>query len=324
MKSSKLAPFPFGKAFALTFIDDTDVATVENVRLVYDLLHELGMGATKTVWPLACPEGSADYFESETLEDVNYRKFVLHLQELGFEITWHSATMESSRRERVIAGLESFRATLGHYPRIHANHALNLENVYWGADRIDNALLRALFSRFGEIPASFGHAKGSEFWWGDLCEQHIEYARNLTFDGLDICRLNPSMPYRDHRRPLVRWWFSAADANDAQDFTHLLRSSEQERLERSGGFSIVATHFGKNFVVDGRVDPAVEQRLRELARRPGWFPTVGELLDWLRKNRGKGQSIPRGEWQRMQWHWAKDLLGQRWRKKRRKYLARAF
>ena len=48
--------FPGGKRFAFTIMDDTDDATVQNVGPVYEALYSLGMGATKTVWPMPCPE----------------------------------------------------------------------------------------------------------------------------------------------------------------------------------------------------------------------------------------------------------------------------
>src|SRR6185436_5946929 len=51
-------PFPGGARFAFTVMDDTDVATVENIRPIYRLFESLGMRTTKTVWPVACPEGS--------------------------------------------------------------------------------------------------------------------------------------------------------------------------------------------------------------------------------------------------------------------------
>src|SRR5260370_20163629 len=101
MKSSD-APqgFPGGKRFAFTVIDDTDVATLDNVRPVYRLLESLGMRPTKTVWPVACPEGSKNFSSSETLEDPDYRDFVVDLHRRGLEITWHCATMVTSTRER--------------------------------------------------------------------------------------------------------------------------------------------------------------------------------------------------------------------------------
>ena len=309
MKSSS-APirFPDGKRFAFSVIDDTDVATVENVRPVYRLLESLGMRTTKTVWPVGCPEGSKNFFRSKTLEDPEYREFVLDLRKRGFEITWHGATMESSRRERTVAALERFRELFGDYPRVHAGHAENRENLYWGAQRIDDPLLRMIMRRVNSDMDGYysGHDPQSPYWWGDLCTIHFRYVRNLTFDSMNLAAINPSMPYRDERRPLGRLWFSASDAEDATEFIHLLRSEEQERLEREGGFCIVATHFGKGFVKDGAtVQPAAVERLRELAARPGWFVPVGELLDFLGSQRSE-HAIPGWEWKRMQWRWALD------------------
>lgn len=300
--------FPGGKRFAFTILDDTDVATVENVKPIYDLLHSLGMRTTKTVWPVRCPEGSRNFAASQTLEDADYRDFVVELQRRGFEITWHCATMESSRRERIEAALGLFHEVTGGWPRVHVNHSHNRENLYWGAGRVDEPLLRLLFARLAGRPAGYflGHVEGSPYWWGDLCARHVTYARNLTTNDINTARFNPSMPYRDPARPLVPWWFSASDAEGVYEFNELLSGANQERLEREGGFCIVATHLAKGYVSNGEVHPETRARLEELARRPGWFPTVGELLDWLRARRN-GDGIPAGEWRAMQWRWALDL-----------------
>ncbi len=42
--------WPGGHKFAFSIFDDTDWATVENVKPVYDLLADLGMRTTKSVW----------------------------------------------------------------------------------------------------------------------------------------------------------------------------------------------------------------------------------------------------------------------------------
>ena len=309
--------FPQGKRFAFTILDDTDVATVDNVEPMYRLLERLGMRATKTVWPVACPEGSRNFATSQTLEDPEYLAFVRDLENRGFEVTWHGATMESSKRERTLAGLERFHELIGHYPRIHANHAENRENLYWGTERIDQPLLKFLFGRMAHPPGYFvGHRKDSPYWWGDLCERHILYARNLTFGDLNLASINPSMPYHDPARPLVRYWFSSTDAEDASAFADLLHPRRQQALEAQGGFCIVATHIGKGYVRNSLVDPLVEERLAMLARRPGWFPTVGQLLDWLRERR-EADTLPAGEWRRMQWRWARDLMVRKWKTRRR-------
>ncbi|HVB34894.1 MAG TPA: hypothetical protein VNJ52_11060 [Patescibacteria group bacterium] len=307
--------FPGGKRFAFTILDDTDVATVDNVRPMYRLLERLGMRTTKTVWPLACPEGSPNFGTSETLEDSEYLAFVRDLDRRGFELTWHGATMESSRRDRTLAGLERFHELIGHYPRIHANHAENRENLYWGAGRIDLPLLKFLFGLLAH-PADYflGDRESSSYWWGDLCARHIVYARNLTFNRLNVASINPSMPYHDPSRPLVHGWFSASDAEDATAFASLLHPRNQRALEDEGGFSIVATHFGKGYVRNSSVQPLVEERLHMLARRPGWFPTAGELLDWLREHR-ESETLPADEWLRMQWCWARDLFLRHWKRR---------
>lgn len=299
--------FPHGKRFAFTVIDDTDVATVQNVAPVYELLHRLGMRATKTVWSMPCTEGSRNYSSSETLEDAEYRAFVMGLQRQGFEIASHGATMESSARERTIAGLERFRTVFGDYPRVHANHAANRENMYWGAARVDVPVLKRLLRATAGATYYQGEVAHSPYWWGDLCAQHITYVRNLTFAEVNLLRVNPTMPYRDPSRPLVRWWFSATDAEDAEAFSRLITPARQEKLEREGGVCIVATHFGKGFVRDGRIHEPFRERVEALARRPGWFTTVGELLDWMRAEQRVDHLSP-VEWRRMQWTWARDLL----------------
>ena len=317
--------FPDGKRFAFTIIDDTDVATVDNVKPVYHLLEQLGMRITKTVWTVGCPEGSKNFSSSQTLEDADYLAFVVDLQRRGFEIASHGATMESSTRERTAVALERFRETFGSYPRVHVNHAYNRENLYWGAERVDKPLLRSLYTRLTGTPTNhyLGHVKGSPYWWGDICARYFTYVRNLTFNEINLSRINPSMPYQDPVRPLVPWWFSAVNAEDREAFNVLLRPNLQDRLEREGGICIVATHLGKGFAKDGRVHPVTRQRFEALASRRGWFPTVGELLDWLRGRR-RTERLPDGEWRRMQWRWAVNLAQRKWVQRRRWTRSTAF
>lgn len=300
--------FPEGKRFAFTIIDDTDVATVENIAPVYRLLEDLGMRTTKTVWPLSCPEGSPNFDTSQTLEDAPYRDFVLDLKRRGFEIASHGATMESSTRDRTLRGLEVMRATFGDYPAVHANHAGNRENLYWGAARIDHPLARAVYRMLIPDPDMYqGHVEGSPYWWGDVARTRIQYVRNLTYDTLDVASVNPTMPYRDASRPAVNWWFSAADANTCTDFNRLLQPRAQERLERRGAVAIIATHFGKGFAKNGVVNRETARRLQTMNRRAGWFVPVGTLLDYLRE-RGEGGDLPAAEWRWMQWRWLAHLL----------------
>jgi hypothetical protein len=306
-------PFPDGRRFAFTIIDDTDVATVENVAPVYDLLARCGLRTTKTVWAFDWHGAPSDFAGSDTLDSAEYVAFVRSLQARGFEMASHGATMESSERAVTLRALERMRVCLGSVPRVHANHSNNRENLYWGVDRLDDPVLRALYTRGLGLPADHfqGHVPGSPYWWGDASATHHEYGRNLTFDLLDVRQVNPTMPYRDPRRPQVRWWFSAADANDADEFVRLCTVPRLRELEEAGGVCIVATHLGKGYTRDGRVRDDVCRVFEYLRARPGWYVPVGTLLDWLRTVRPGGETLPAGEWRRMQWRWAWGLVRRR-------------
>jgi hypothetical protein len=288
-------PFPAGKRFAFTILDDTDDATVENVGPLYDLLAELGFRTTKTVWPVACPEGSEHFFAGSTLADSDYLEFCLDLQRRGFEITWHGATMESSRRERTIAGLERFRELFGHYPEIHVNHGQNRENLYWGAKRYAFPPLRLLARRGGRSrhhPFD-GEEEGSPYFWGDLCKEHCRFIRNFTFAVVDTETADPNGPYRLPSTPWANYWFSTSDAPDAAAFRELVTPERLDRLREAGGYCILSTHLGKGFVRDGAVDPVVAERLRYLSRmEDGWFVPVSQILEHLLARSGRETLSP--------------------------------
>ena len=313
--------YPDGKRFAFTIVDDTDVATVANVGPVYELLKSLGMRTTKTVWPFRWHGKGSNFVSSQTLEDPAYVEFVKQLAADGFEIASHGATMESSDRATTEAALARHQELFGVIPRLYVNHSFNRENVYWGTDRIDDPILKRLYGRVNGRPSGFyqGTVTGSSWWWGDLCQTHHEYVRNLTFSSLNVLKANPSMPYTDSSRPFVRSWFSSADADNCQEFIDLVTPDRVDQLEAEGGVCIISTHLGKRYVTDGRVHPDVERALRDIARRSGWFVPVSPLLDWLRTQQraATAGTLPASEWRGMQWRWAVDLVRRRLQSKRR-------
>ena len=298
--------FPRGKQFAFTIIDDTDCATVENVRPIYECLYRLGFRTTKTVWPLPGHHPQDANAPAQTLADPDYLEFIRQLERWGFEIALHNARSYSCTREESRAGLETFHSLLGHYPRIHANHMFNREDLYWGSARLDYWPVRWLYQGLRLVrklpPDSDGHRRDSSYFWGDLCERHIHYVRGFTFPTVNVLRVNPTLPYRDPKRPHARLWFSACDATNVYEFHRLLSVENQERLEQEKGICIVATHLAAGFVRDGEVIPDVERLLTRLAQRPGWFVPVSELLDFLAEQYGI-RTLPAEERHRMEWRW---------------------
>lgn len=274
--------FPENKRFAFTVFDDTDYATVENVKPIYDLLLELGMLTTKSVWVFPTDDISNRYYHSETLGAPEYLEFVRRLHKSGFEIALHNASMTSSVREVTIEAIERFNKLLGFYPNIHVNHSSNKENLYWGAERLDLPFFRFLM-KYKRNPLEFvGHKPGSPFFWGDVCQKYITYVRNFVFREINLLRINPTIPYKDPKRPFVNYWFSSCEGGSVRTFNQLLSSKNQARLEREGGVCIVYTHFAKGFVENGKVHAKTRELLLELSKRNGWFVPVSALLDYLR------------------------------------------
>jgi hypothetical protein len=282
MSSHPPTSFPDGKQFAFTIFDDTDVATLDYIRPIYELLERLGFRTTKSVWPLPY-NGHSDYQGSDTLADPEYADYICNLQERGFEIAFHGARMETSERAETVAAFEKYKQILGRHPQAYAAHANNRDNLYWGANRFRFRLWRWLYAALGgrHQRASEGHRPESPFYWGDLAERHLRYMRNFTYNELNLWNIVPSVPYRTAGTPGVRAFFPSSFADNVEEFIELLSPARQAQLEQERGLAIVGTHFGKGFLRDGRVHPGVVEVLTHLSHRPGWFQPVSTLLDYL-------------------------------------------
>ncbi len=120
--------WPNNKSFAFTIIDDTDNATVENIRPVYDHLLKNGIKTTKTVWVYP----SRNHFTGQCIQDLEYLAYLKHLENSGFEIQLHNVGSGNFSRDEILEGLEVFKTSFGRYPGLHINHSSNPDNLYWG------------------------------------------------------------------------------------------------------------------------------------------------------------------------------------------------
>jgi hypothetical protein len=307
--------YPDGREFAFTILDDTDDATLENIKPIYDLLSSLNMRTTKTAWPLDCPEGSRRFFAGETLADPTYREFVAQLGEQGFELACHGATMEPSDRERTLRGIREFRDLLGVNPTLYCNHAQNIENLYWGAERYRTKIIQwplKLVERFRKSPKYSGHVEDSSYFWGDVCLSQFRYVRSFAFASLNSGAIVPRGPYKLRDTRWVNYWFNTADAPDAESFKRLVTRQAIDRLCAEGGSSIISTHLGKGFVRNGRVDPGIESILRYVASLNGWFVPASTLLDHL-MGESKGATLATGARCRLEVSHILDRLRAKWR-----------
>lgn len=242
-----MSRFPGNKQFAFTILDDTDLSTVENIQPIYRLLAELGLKTTKSVWPLSSVNDGR--LGGSSLQEDKYRRFVLDLKEQGFEISLHNVRNHHSTREVVKEGLEEYR-----YPRIHANHSTNRDNIYWGAARFTR--FRTLYTAGTALHTRYpfeGHNPATPHFWGDLCRGTIEYVRNFVFREINLDRINPTMPYQDSARPYVNYWFSSCTGANAASFCETLSEANQNRLAAENGVCIMYSHLACGFVKAGKV-----------------------------------------------------------------------
>src|SRR5687768_14097281 len=182
--------FPGGKRFALTIVDDTDLTTLERAKPLYDAMYEAGLRTTKTVWALPKVENPAAADYGDTLQDPDYRAFVMDLKTKGFEIALHGVRGGSSPRATSIQGLDEFKSIVGNDATLFVNHALNQEDLYWGKHRLTFTPYRWALG-IGRGSQFAGHVPGSPYFWGDVARQRIKYVRRFVFSEINVLRVNP-------------------------------------------------------------------------------------------------------------------------------------
>ncbi|MEA3458729.1 MAG: hypothetical protein U9R21_08650 [Candidatus Thermoplasmatota archaeon] len=303
--------FPDGKKFAFTICDDTDLSTVQNIKPVYDLLNEIGMRTTKTVWTYPTNDSTNWANRGQTLSDSLYRVFIIGLRDKGFEIASHGLRGGDSRRSEILEGMDIFKDIIGYYPRIHINHSLNSDNLYWGSEKLEFAPLKLLYDLTSDVKDFTGHMPKSDYFWGDFVRDNIPYVVNFSFHEINITKVNPLMPYHDPDKPFVNYWFHTSDGRDVSALNKLLSTENLDRLENEGGVCIVYTHLAYGFANNGSCDSVFTARITDLASRDGWFVPASKILDYLRKNGQGGGDI--GYFQRIylefRWLFEKMIYG---------------
>lgn len=277
--------WPHNKKFAFTIFDDTDNATVENIRPVYNLLNDLNIKITKSVWPLASEDD--DPTGGQSLEDPEYLDFILKLQDNGFEIGYHGARAGDNPRNVTEEALDLFRDKIGHNPYTYAQHARSIENVYWGMGRTSIPLLKPFVAHFSERNKFLGDDIQSPYFWGDLCKQRIKYCRNYGLANSNLLKSDPWTPYFDPRKPFVNNWFSNSGMLEPRQVDKQINQNQIKKWEDQGALIIMFAHFAHGFVKEGINIPAFEQAMRRLALREGWFVPVNKILDYILTKRGE-------------------------------------
>lgn len=269
--------WPNGKKFAFTIIDDTDNATVQNIKPIYEFLDTLGFLTTKTIWVYP----SRDHFYGYTLQDKEYVDFLNWLLTEGFEIASHGVGSGKFTREEIIQGFDEFKNKLNFMPSMHVNHARNIDNLYWGKERFQLILKSLLTLKNNQ--KFYGTDKDSNHFWGDIAKNEFKYIRNHTFNGINTLKYDPQMPYKDKNKvQYSNYWFSSSDGHTIEEFNGIVNKKNIDKLEKEGGACIMYTHFASGFLDNtGSIDPQFKKSMSYLAQKNGWFVPASKLLDFL-------------------------------------------
>ena len=91
--------WPNNKKFAFTIFDDTDRSNLEDSKLIYNCLDNLGFKTTRSVW--INKSNYKNDTEGVTCDNKYYLEWLLKIKEKGFEIGYHNTTFSSSEREEI-------------------------------------------------------------------------------------------------------------------------------------------------------------------------------------------------------------------------------
>ena len=246
---------------------------------------------------------------SDSCANPVYLAHALETQGRGFEIGFHGAALRTSEREATRQALDDFKRYFGHDPSAMANHFDNSEAIYWGPARLSGIPKLIYKAATGRQRANrfFGQVEGHPLFWGDLCQQRIQYCRNFVFKQINTLKMCPEMPYHDPDRPFVRQWYAGSEGADAGKFLATISEANQDLLEAEGGACVMYTHFGKGFVQNGQLNPRFRELMTRLSRKGGWFVPVSELLAHIRAQRGE-HVLSDSERSRLEWTWLLQKL----------------
>jgi hypothetical protein len=230
-------PSPYRAGFGIT--DDTDTATFEQVKAVYDFLISKRMVTTKTVWAYSpmekCgnPATPDSTLRGITLQDTRYLLYCKMLAESGYEVCLHGASAGNNSSKSTLRALQLLQAEIGASDTFIC-HSKNAENMYWNEKITSRFPFHALIKLMNKHTCS-GEDAQSPYFWGDVCASHINNIRLMRTRSINTLKRNPSMPYHSPAKPFVNGWFSATKRPIAECAT----PEALESLIRENGLTIL-------------------------------------------------------------------------------------
>ncbi len=284
-----LSRYPPGYKFAFTIVHDADSAYSERLRPLFEVFDQLGFKITVTVftswadwahdgaiwaqWRSSTdPERAFVAPKAVPLTDRAEQVFYRQLAARGHEIGLHSPSDTSDPREQVRAAFEYFKEVFGHYPTVYVEHSAptNKEALanrgadptspYYCADLLNQYAAWLWIDDGGSLP------KSSD-------EQYYEIRPSEALRNASAARRYGT------KRTFMRTgkWGHA----DGDGFLDWYSPEHIDALERDGGIALVYMHLDSHWLdpQTRKMRAPLQDRLRYLSAKAGWFVPAGEILD---------------------------------------------
>jgi hypothetical protein len=280
------SPYPYRAGLCIT--DDTDAATFEQIKTVYDFLARRRFLTTKTVWPFlpsdkcGIPPTPDSTLRGVTLQHAPYLHYCRMLTSLGFEICLHGASAGNNLRESTIKAFDFLNREFGPSDT-YICHSKNADNIYWNENVTSIAPFRRLLKLVSGFSCS-GEIAESPYFWGDICHAEINQIRLYRTRCVNTLKSNPSMPYFSPDKPFVNGWFSATK----RSLAYCAAQKSQERLTGENGLTVLYQYLHRYAGPDGKtLNPRFMESIESLlSNRLLYVDTVTHMMKRLRDMHG--------------------------------------
>lgn len=281
--------YPAGYRFAFTIVHDADNAYSTRLAPLFEVFDELGLKITVTLfafWPDWAKNGAvwskwraAGNVETAfrapqavPLVDQTERSFYRTLAARGHEIGLHSASESSDTRAATIRAFEYFKEVFGYYPAVYVEHSSrnNREaQINEGSDARSIYYNTDLLNRYGPWVWVDGP--------GALPDPRRKFYDLVASNG------TPFSQWAAGRFGISKAFIRSGrwDKADGSGFLEVYSTQNLDALERDRGLALVYTHLDSKWLdpETRRMRGAIEDRLRYLAAKKGWFAPAGTILD---------------------------------------------
>ncbi len=290
--------YPAGCRFAFTIVHDADSAYSKRLAPLFEVFDELGLRVTASAFAFWAPWARGGSIWSEWLKaspffspvavplcDPDESAFYQELESRGHEVALHTPSDTSNTRTEVIEAFELFKSLFSHYPTVYTEHSSRskkdaLSNQ--GFDPSSPYYCRDVLLRYD--PWIWVDGEGGLRHHKDA--KHFEILPGTT-------PLNERATAR-YGLPKIFMRTGRWVGGDGRGFLETYSKENIDTLERDGGTALVYTHLDH-----GWLDPAthrmradLENRLRYLAAKPGWFAPAGEILErWHHVDRARTTGV---------------------------------